>query len=310
MDTHRLLIFREVARTESIAAAARKLGWTQPAVSQHLRHLERQAGLPLVVRHSRGIRLTEAGATLLRHADAIATRLHAAEDDMAALADLSAGTVRLAAFPSASATLVPTAMTDLARRHRGLEIRLTQCEPPAAADLVTSGEADLAVLFSHDDRPPDHGPDLQVIPLTTDPVRLVVPTGHAAVTAAEPLTVLTTTPWIAGCPGCAAHLTRTCELAGFTPDIRHSTDDYVVIQNLVARNLGVALLPQLALDAYRHPDVQVRPLGTADRTHYLLCHREALQTPSVTQTTRSLQQAAAARQKPDGLSRSRCTTPG
>lgn len=295
MDPHRLLIFREVARTESIAAAARKLGWTQPAVSQHLRQLERQAGLPLVIRHSRGIRLTEAGTTLLRHADAIATRLHAAEDDMAALADLSAGTVRLAAFPSACATLVPTAMTDLARHHPGLEVRLTECEPPEAARLVSSGDAGLALLFSHDNRPPDHGPDLQRIPLTRDPVRLVVPAGHPAATATEPLGCLTSTPWIAGCPSCAAHLARTCEAAGFTPDIRHSTDDYVVVQNLVARDLGVALLPQLALDAYHHPDVRVRPLGTTDRALYLLCHREALQIPAITQTTRAFQQAAVAR---------------
>nr|WSX50102.1 LysR substrate-binding domain-containing protein [Streptomyces sp. NBC_00974] len=295
MDTHRLLIFREVARTESIAAAARKLGWTQPAVSQHLRRLERQAGLPLVVRHSRGIRLTEAGATLLRHADAIATRLHAAEDDMAALANLTAGTVRLAAFPSACATVVPTAMTDLARHHPGLKIHLTECEPPEAAHLVTSGEADLAVLFSHDSRSPDHGPDLQLIPLANDPVRLVVPADHPAATAAAPLTCLTSAPWIAGCPSCAAHLAHICGAAGFSPDVRHSTDDYVVVQNLVARGLGVALLPQLALDAYRHPDVQVLPLGTTERALYLLCHREALQIPAVKQATRALQQTATAR---------------
>ncbi|MER8188444.1 LysR family transcriptional regulator [Kitasatospora sp. NPDC094015] len=294
MDPHRLLIFREVARTESIAAAARRLGWTQPAVSQHLRRLERQAGLPLVVRHSRGIRLTEAGATLLRHADAIATRLHAAEDDMAALADLAAGTVRLAAFPSACATLVPTAMTNLARHRPGLEIRMTQCEPPAATTLVTSGEADLAVLFSHDSRLPDHGPDLQLIPLTDDPVRLVVPTGHPAATAAAPLTCLASTPWIAGCPSCATHLAHTCEAAGFSPDVQHSTDDYVVVQNLVARGLGVALLPQLALDAYHHPDVRALPLATTERALYLLCHREALQIPAVAETVRALQQAATA----------------
>ncbi|MFJ9368653.1 LysR family transcriptional regulator [Nocardia sp. NPDC101769] len=297
MDTHRLLIFREVARTASIAAAARKLGWTQPAVSQHLRQLERQAGLPLVIRHSRGIRLTEAGTTLLRHADAIATRLHAAEEDMAALAELSAGTVRLTAFPSACAILVPSAMTDLARRHPGLEIRLAECEPPEAARLVAAGEADLAVLFSHDDRPPDHGPDLRLIPLADDPVRLVVPAGHPAATAADPLARLASTPWIAGCPSCAAHLTRTCAAAGFTPDIRHSTDDYVVVQNLVARDLGVALLPQLALDAYRHPDVHVLPLEITDRALHLLCHREALRIPAVTQAVRALQQTATARRR-------------
>ncbi|MCX5342505.1 LysR family transcriptional regulator [Streptomyces atratus] len=300
MDTHRLLIFREVARAESIAAAARALGWTQPAVSQHLRLLERQAGTPLVVRHSRGIRLTEAGTTLLRHADAIATRLRAAEDDMAALANLSAGTVRLAAFPSASATLVPAAMTELAEHHPGLEVRLLEQEPPQAVDLVTAGEADLALIFSHDDRPPEHSRDLLLTRLAEDQVRLVVPACHPAEAAGPAaLPLLADDPWIAGCPTCAAHLIRTCEAAGFTPDVRHNTDDYVVVQTLVARRLGVALLPQLALDAYHHPGVRSLPLpDSSGRSLYLVRHREALRIPAVETAAEAIRRAVAASGRP------------
>ena len=73
MDPRRLLVFREVARTGSLGGAARALGWTQPAVSQHVRRLEADAGTPLVVRAGRGVTLTEAGRVLLRHAEAVAS---------------------------------------------------------------------------------------------------------------------------------------------------------------------------------------------------------------------------------------------
>ncbi|MGI8311202.1 LysR family transcriptional regulator [Saccharopolyspora hattusasensis] len=65
MDAQRLLVFREIVQAGSLGAAARALGWTEPAVSQHLRRLERQAGTALVLRHSRGVALPEAGQVRL-----------------------------------------------------------------------------------------------------------------------------------------------------------------------------------------------------------------------------------------------------
>src|SRR5689334_81863 len=101
MDARRLTVFATVARAGSMGAAARELGWTQPAVSQHVRALERQLRVPLVVRGSRGVVLTDAGRLLLAHADAVAARLRTAEAELGALADARAGSVRLATFPTA-----------------------------------------------------------------------------------------------------------------------------------------------------------------------------------------------------------------
>jgi len=100
MDPRRLMVFREVARAGSLAGAARALGWTQPAVSQQIKRFETENGTPLVVRQGRGVVLTEAGRVLLVHAEAVADRLAAAEQEVAALAGLGGGVVRLAAFPS------------------------------------------------------------------------------------------------------------------------------------------------------------------------------------------------------------------
>src|SRR3954465_10651034 len=107
MDPRRLLIFRAVARAGSISGAARELGWTQPAVSQHLRGLERATGCALLLRGAGGVELTEPGRVLLARADALAVQLHMAEEELAELTALRRGRGRLGAYPAAAAPLAP-----------------------------------------------------------------------------------------------------------------------------------------------------------------------------------------------------------
>ncbi len=281
MDVRRVEIFRAVAHAGSLAAAARQLHVTQPAVSQQVAALERQVGAPLVVRTTRGIRLTEAGRVLLVHADAVAARLRSAADELAALAALQTGTVRLAAFPSAAATLVPAALAAL---PAGLEVRLQEAEPPEALVLVRSGEVDAALVFSYV-WSADLGPDLVATPLAEDPVRVVTPAGESF----DGLHDLSDRRWVSGCPRCGEHLLRVCGEAGFTPDVRHSTDDYVVVQALVAAGLGVALLPALALQAFRHPGVAVhRSAEACTRSLSLVQHAETSRTPALRALVRAL----------------------
>jgi DNA-binding transcriptional LysR family regulator len=175
LDPRRLLVFREVGHHGSMAAAARRLGWTQPAVSQHVRRLERDLGLPLVARVGRGLELTDAGRLLLRHADAVAAGLVAADRAMADVAGLRSGTVRLAAFPSASATLVAAAVSGLDVAHPGLDVRLTQVEPPEATTLLARGQADLAVVFEYPDQPDQRDPAFDAVRLLDDQLHLVLP---------------------------------------------------------------------------------------------------------------------------------------
>ncbi|WP_180903776.1 LysR family transcriptional regulator [Nonomuraea indica] len=314
LDAQRLLIFREIARAGSLASAARSLGWTQPAVSQHLRHLERQAGTPLVLRRPRGVQLTEAGQTLLRHAEAIATRLRLAADELDALVRLSAGTVRLAAFPSAGATVVPAAMGLLADRHPGLDVRLREAEPPQALALLAAGEVDLAVTFSHPAPRPDAASgsgaaltpepetvgasDLVRMVVGEDPLMLVLPRSHPCAEPADvplPLGELAGEKWVGGCERCTANLLAVCAGAGFVPDIRHGSDDYVLTQALIARGLAVGLLPRLALDAALDPGVAVRPTaGLRPRVLYVSHHRDADRVPAVRGAVRALLDAMAA----------------
>jgi DNA-binding transcriptional LysR family regulator len=200
-----------------MAAAARALGTTQPAVSQQVARLEREVGTPLVVRQARGTALTEAGTLLVAHADAVADRLDAARQDVAALAGLVAGTVRVAAFPTAAAIVLPPALAALRERAPALAVRFAELEPPEAERAVRDGDAGVGLVFRHALVPGAPPGDLLCEPLARDPVRLVLPAGRPA---PDGLAELAGEPWIAGCPRCRAHLLRCAATAGSTPDVR------------------------------------------------------------------------------------------
>jgi len=290
MDPRRLLVFREVARAGSLAGAARVLGWTQPAVSQHVKRLEAEAGTPLVVREGRGVALTDAGRVLLRHAEAVVDRLAAAEQEVAALTGLAAGAVRIAAFPTAAAVLLPPALVTLRERAPRLDVRFDELEPPEAEAAVRAGAADVAVVFRHEDDDDPVPGDLVREPLSRHPVRAVVPVGTDL-----PATLLdlAAAPWIAGCLRCRQHLLRCARTAGFAPDVRHATDDHVVVQRLVAAGLGVALLPSWALAASSQPGVVAVDLPEVDgRVVEVLVRPDALRVPAVRAAVQALRDVA------------------
>ena len=108
LDLQTVRVVRQIAERGSLTAAAEWLGYSQPAVSQQLRRFEDRTGIALVERVGRGIRLTESGRVLARHAQDVATALEAAAGELAELRGLRAGRVRLVAFPSASAVLTTT----------------------------------------------------------------------------------------------------------------------------------------------------------------------------------------------------------
>src|SRR3954453_16058337 len=154
LDVRRLRVLRAVAQHGSFSAAAESLSYTQSAVSQQIAALEREAGTLLVQRNPRGVRLTDAGAALLRHTEVILSRLADAEAELEAIAGLRSGRLRLAAFPSAGATLVPLAIAHFRERHPDIELTVKQLEPEDSLPLLKMGELDIALTIepnSHDE---------------------------------------------------------------------------------------------------------------------------------------------------------------
>jgi molybdate transport repressor ModE-like protein len=293
LDVRRLQMLRAVAREGSLSAAARTLGYTQPAVSHHIARLEDEVGTALLTRLGRGVRLTDAGLALVEHADAVLSRLTAAEEDVAAIAGLRAGRVRLAAFPSGSATLMAGALTRLRGDHPGIEVTFVEAEPEDALPLLRAGELDLVLGFSY---ARSDGGDLVAEPLLRDPTHAVLPAGHPAARGKRPLALskLADETWIAGCERCRRHLLNVAEAAGFAPRIDFATDDHLTVQSLIAAGLGVSLLPALALCSARCDDVAVRTLvGEPARTVEAVLPVADRRPPAVVATLGALRAAAA-----------------
>ena len=262
---------RTIADQGSFTGAAAALGYSQPAVSQMVRRLEQRMGTPLVDRVGRSVRLTEAGLALARHASTVLGALDAAEEEVAAIAGLRAGRVRLAAFPSASATLVPKALALVRDRFPGVSMTFAEAEPPESLAALRAGDCDLAVAFTYPGTDVARGEeDLDLFVtrhLLDDEVLIALPPGHPLALAGGPvdLTQLATDAWIAGCPRCRGHLLEMCDRAGFVPRVSFETEDYVAVQGLVASGLGVALIPDLIARTAFNPDVAVRPVTPASR---------------------------------------------
>src|SRR5919112_2852103 len=129
LDVRRMRVLREVALRGSFSAAAEALSFTQSAVSQQVAALEREAGAVLVERSARGVRLTDAGEAVVRHADGILARLAEAEAELEAIAGLRGGRLRLGSFPTAGATLMPRAIAEFSAKHPAVELSLAEAEP-------------------------------------------------------------------------------------------------------------------------------------------------------------------------------------
>src|ERR687891_777624 len=142
LDVRRMRVLREVALRGSFSAAAEALSFTQSAVSQQVAALEREAGAVLVERNARGVRLTEAGEAVVRHADQILGRLAEAEAELEAIAGLRGGRLRMAAFESAGATLMPLAIADFRQQHPAIELSMSLGEPEQTESQLKRGDVD------------------------------------------------------------------------------------------------------------------------------------------------------------------------
>jgi DNA-binding transcriptional LysR family regulator len=266
-DVRQLRVLRAVAEHGSFSAAADALSYTQPAISQQIAALEKRAGTTLVDRGSRGVRLTDAGQALVEHAEVVIARLAAAEAELEAIAGVRGGRVRLSSFPSAGASLLPPAVALFSERHPDVELSFVEREPEEAVQMLRAAELEVALVFKFRGMPqPEFDRLYEGIELThliDDPMYLAMPRDHPA--ACKPrvrLQDVREDTWIQNDttgPCGRIHL-GACTAAGFEPKIGFQSDDYNVVQGLIAAGVGVSLLPALSLTNVRE-DIVVRSLG-------------------------------------------------
>jgi molybdate transport repressor ModE-like protein len=256
MDPRRLLTFRAVAQQRSFSQAARDLSLSQPSVSQQVGALERELGARLLDRGPGGLRLTHAGEVLLEHADAISERLALAGEQLAEIAATERSTLRLGAFPTALASLVPAAVAQL----EGARVIVEEGASQALAQRVRAGELHLALTFQDAAEPRRVPAGLERRDLLRETFLVALAPAHPlAGRDAVALAELAGASWTA--PSAEGIIVRACRAAGFEPRLSAITRDQLAIRALVLRGLAVTLVPSLLADAFR--DIPLRPLDGA-----------------------------------------------
>ncbi len=267
-DVKQLMVLRAVGEHGSFSAAADALSYTQPAISQQIATLEKRAGTRLVDRGSRGVRLTDAGRTLVAHAEVVIARLAAAEAELEAIAGIRGGRVRLSSFPTAGASILPPAVAEFTRRHPDVELNFMEREPEDASASLRAAELEIAIVFEYSEmKQPEFDrmyEGIELHHLVDDPMYLALPRNHPL--AAKPrvrLSDVADETWVqeSGAHSwCGSFHEAVCTNAGFQPKVGFRSDDYNVVQGLIAAGVGISLLPGLALTNLRD-DIVVRSLG-------------------------------------------------
>jgi DNA-binding transcriptional LysR family regulator len=244
LDPRRLLTFREVARQRSFSRAGEALALTQPAVSQQVSALERQLGVRLLDRGPGGPTPTEAGALLLAHADAVADRLAQADEQVAELAVADRLTLRVGAFPSALATVIPAAIARLRGERPDLEVEVTEGSGEELGAAVGSGALHIAMCFQDAAAPPRRPEGTQRHELGVEAMRAHLPLDHPLAGRDRiHLRELAGETWSA--PSRDHLVYQACVAAGFEPRIAFVTRDPLAARALVAAGLAVTLVPDL-----------------------------------------------------------------
>jgi DNA-binding transcriptional LysR family regulator len=301
LDLRRLRLLRELSARGTIGAVAEALSYSPSAVSQQLAALETEAGVKLLERAGRNVRLTAAAQTLVGHADALLARVEEAEADLAATAGQVTGTVRIATFQSAGLFLLAPALKRLSAAHPALRAEVEDAEAETTLPSLALGALDLVLGDDYPLVPRRRDARVDVAPLLHEQFRVVLPSTHplARNGGPVPLAALRDEPWAAGkAPGDYAELTvRACRaLGGFEPEVRHRSNDLLIILALVAAGQAVTLLPDL-VGAASNPDVAVRDIaeGPLERTVFSAIRRSSTRRPALIALRQALQEEVQAR---------------
>jgi len=283
LDLARLRLLRELARLGTMTAVADALGQTSSAVSQQLAILEREARAPLLERIGRRVRLTAEGQKLAAHAETIMQAVEAAELDLRAARDVPDGALEVATFPSfAKARLLP-AVLRLRARWPGLTVTIREEEPIDSLDAVREGRRDLAIDFAYSLTPRGDAVGLSTFPILEEPVLLALPADRPGAGPVE-LHDLAEADWIVGSRQSDDHrlAERACALAGFSPRIVHTIDDYDLMLRMVAAGLGVGFAPEMAFTFSAAEGVVGRPVADLALTRRI----QAVTRPTLANTAR------------------------
>lgn len=279
IDLDALVALRAVDTHGSVVAAAIALGFTPSAVSQQVKRLERQTGVPLLERVGRGVMLTSHGRHLVDQGGRVLADLEELQSGLHQQAATVAGHLRLTAFSTAMRGLVAPVLPRLLAAHPALAVSLAEREPWDTVDLVATGQTEIGVVHSWGDMPlavPEH---VTRTPLGEDLAQVILPADHplAGRSVLTPHDLLDQ-GWIATPEGtiCRQWLLRMYVGTGRLPRIAHVAMDFDSHLALVQAGLGIALVPQLGRAPLGEGLVAVAATAPVPRREIIALHRASM----------------------------------
>lgn len=308
LDVRRLRLLRELQIRGTLAGVADALAFSPSAVSQQLSLLEKEVGVPLLLKVGRRVQLTPQAEILVAHTTHVLERLELAEAEMTASVTTVSGSVRVAVFQSAAHAVIPRALTALATDYPELRVEITEREPELGLFEVSARDFDLVIAEQYPGHTRPHRADLDRVPLATDALRLAVPdsrtasivsSGASDSPSSNPVSATLAgaagLPWVMEPEHTASRqwATQLCRAAGFEPDVRFETADLVAHIRLIESGNAVGILPDLVW-AGAAPSVTLVDLpGHPKRTVFTAARRSSAERPSVRAVRAALASAVA-----------------
>jgi DNA-binding transcriptional LysR family regulator len=297
MELRRLRLLHELSRFGTVAAVADVLSYSPSSVSVQLAQLEREAGAKLLRRVGRNVELTPAGQRLARHAAQALAADEAIRAELAGMSDAPRGRLRMAFVQTPALALLPGVLDRLAANAPDLQIEVVQRETAPALDDLRARAVDLVVGVEYDPVPVPRHRDVDRRDLIHEDVLLALHPEHPAAPKRGPvrLGACETAAWATGHVGTGldAVVRNVCNrLGGFEPDVRHRSDDGLVLSALVASGRAVALLP--ALLAAAMPQITARRLREErlQRTIFTATRATTSEAPAVLAVREALRDTA------------------
>jgi DNA-binding transcriptional LysR family regulator len=279
LEIRRLVLLRELAVRGTLAAVAEALNFSPSAVSQQLSLLEKETGMTLLRKAGRRVQLTPQAEVLVQSAGDVLDTLERAEAALQASLTRVSGKVRVAVFQSAALALMPATLREMATQYPDVRVEMVQREPEEALRETWARDFDMVIAEQYPAHAAPHHPGLDRRALTTDAIRLALP---SAETALHPV-------------GSRHFAEQLCRATGFEPDVRYETADLQAHIRLVESGNAVALIPDLVW-AGRSPSCRLLDLPDLPRRTIFTAQRLAgSASPAARAFRETLEAAAAAR---------------
>ncbi|MEO8220554.1 MAG: LysR substrate-binding domain-containing protein [Specibacter sp.] len=292
----RLRVLRELYHRKTLSAVAAALSYSTSAVSQQVRLLEKEVGVPLVEPSGRRLQLTPQGLILVAHAEQILDLVERAEADVSMSVSQPRGVVKVAAFQSAALTIIPDAIAELRRLYPELSVEFEQGEPEYTMPSLASSEYDLVIAESFPGLPLPTQPGIAVTTIMEDPLWLVM--DETIADGLDPsrdlIAQLAEARWAVETAASASRtwLTNQCRKAGFEPKVVCSSEDVSVHLRFVEAGLAVAVLPGLSLVGASTTTRRFPTSGMQNRQILLTTREASAQRPAIAAVSAAIHRAA------------------